>query len=541
MPFHRPTTTRARGGRRTATTIAAVAMLVMVPVACSSDAKSAASTSTTRPRTTTTSTSTTIPPTTTTRPDPTPAIAWKDCGSGFECGTLTVPVDYSAPDTATLDLAVSRLPARDPGHRIGSLVMNFGGPGDPGAETLHDFASTMPAAIRQRFDLVSFDPRGTGTSKPIDCVDDATMDKVVAQDPTPDTDAELPTYYKGDLDGIDMVAACIAKNGDWLAHVGTRNVARDVNQLRRALGEEKLTYLGFSYGTVIGAVYAQQFPSNVRALVLDGAVNLSATRLDEATANAVGFEHALKTFLDDCASRPSCAFRSGGDPRAALDRLRDRFERGLTLPASYRYRGGATREGRVGVGGFYLGILAGLYDQSSWPTLARALSDATKDDGHLLLAFADAYTGRAVDGHFDNRSEAISMINCADDPTPTESEDAFAADLHTFARAYPFWGRWIAAAPLGCDVRLPRPTAAEVLGDVRTTGAPPVLVVGTTDDPVTPFAGAQDMATRLGGSVLLTARGTQHAAYAKGNACVDDAVDAYLIDLTLPAPGTVCG
>lgn len=451
-----------------------------------------------------------------------------------------MPVDYEHPAGTTLDLAVIRHVAQTPDQRIGSLVVNFGGPGDPGTETLPEFLSSFPAEIRDRFDIVSFDPRGTGSSRPVDCVDDATTDKLVAQDPTPDTDAELHDYYRGDVDGIDLVAACVERNGSWLADVGTRNVARDMNQLRRALGDEKLTYVGFSYGTAIGAVFAEMFPADIRALVLDGAVNLSASPAQELAANAVGFESALDTFLADCSARTSCPLRRDGNPRTALERLRDRFEAGIRINGSYRYPDGPDRIGKVGVGEFYLAVLAALYQRSSWPDLAEALADASRGDGHVLLALADLYTGRGADGHFDNREEAISIINCDDRPDPLVSESDFDANFRTFSVKYPFWGRWLASTPLGCDPRLPRPAPGEALGDVRAPDAPPVLVVGTTGDPATPYAGAQDMVTRLAGSVLLTATNTQHGAYARDNACINTAVDRYLVDLVLPAAGTVC-
>ena len=302
-------------------------------------------------------------------------LAWSGCGGGVECATLAVPVDYRDPSGPGLDVALARIPARDPGHRIGSLVVNYGGPGDPGTQTLRLAGSSVPAAVRDRFDLVSFDPRGTGASKPIDCVDDATADRLFAEDPTPDTPADLPGFYAGTNSSVDVTAVCIQKYGMWLAQVGTRNVARDLERIRAALGDKRLTFLGYSYGTVLGAVYAELYPRHVRAMVLDSAVDLSNTAQNEELGNAEGFEAALDSFLADCAANDGCAFNSRGDPKAALERLRDQFEGGLTL---------RTSDGRrAGQAAFYLAMIAALYDeQNGWPALASALRSAAAGRRH---------------------------------------------------------------------------------------------------------------------------------------------------------------
>src|SRR5581483_3151622 len=279
------------------------------------------------------------------------SLSWKRCGGGFQCSTVRVPVDYSKPKGDRVGLALIRMPAGDPSRRIGSLVINFGGPGDPGTETLRNGGlTTLPREIRDRFDIVSFDTRGTGSSRPIDCVDDTTFDKLWAEDPTPDSPADLRGFYDGSAFSVDLVRQCLKRQGAWLADVGTRNVARDLDRIRAALGEAKLTYLGYSYGTVLGAVYAQEFPKRIRAFVLDSAVDLSSSFSEQQQRNAAGFEHALDEFLADCAARPGCSFHSDGDPRRALDDLRNQFENGLVLP---------TRDGRrVGVSEFYVAILA---------------------------------------------------------------------------------------------------------------------------------------------------------------------------------------
>ena len=305
--------------------------------------------------------------------------AWKSCGKRLQCATLQVPVDYAQPDGEQVGIAVTRRRATEPGRRLGSLVLNFGGPGDAGATTLSSFAGQVPTAIRARYDLVSFDPRGVGESRPVKCVDAPTADRLNVVDPTPNSAAELPAYYDGTHEPVDLVAECVAKNGQWLAQVGTRNVARDMDRLRTTLGDEKLTYVGFSYGTVIGAVYAQMFPDQVGRLVLDSPVDLSATALDELRANAAGFEDALDEFLADCAKKSTCPFRNGGDPSGALTTLKARFEQGLTLKTTNPITGKKS-DRKAGVAAFYTALISALYDkQYGWPTLAEALAEAPEE------------------------------------------------------------------------------------------------------------------------------------------------------------------
>jgi pimeloyl-ACP methyl ester carboxylesterase len=468
--------------------------------------------------------------------DPTPVASarrWRACSKGFECASLPVPVDHAAPDGETVDVALIRAPARVESRRIGTLVVNFGGPGDAGTETLPLAIATIPAVIRDRFDIVSFDPRGTGSTRPIDCIDDRTTDLLVTEDPTPDDASELDRFYTGTNSAVDVDASCIDRYGAWLGAVGTRNVARDVDRIRAALGERRLTFLGYSYGTVLGAVYAQEFPTRVRTMVLDGAVDLSASPEAEQRANAAGFEHALDEFLGWCADRRSCPFYSDGDPRGALESLRNRFETGVTVPAGDGRRAGA--------GTFYLGLLVALYDKTSgWPALAVGLQRATSGDGTVLQILADTFLGRDGDGHYNSLQEAIGVIRCADAPAPTPAFPEFRATFEAFVRDFPFLGAVIAGTPAGCDPRLPVPEADAVLGDVRATGVAPILIIGTTNDPATPYDGALDLQQRLAGSRILTVDATQHGAYGRGIRCIDDAVDRYLLTRRLPREGIRC-
>jgi pimeloyl-ACP methyl ester carboxylesterase len=475
-------------------------------------------------------------------PRDTGAVRWRECGHGVECGRVSAPVDYAHPEAGAVAIAVARVPATDREHRRGSLFVNFGGPGDPGTASLRDFALTVPREVRRRYDLVSFDPRGTGRSRPIDCLSDRQADRLFAIDPTPDTTAALRASYAGRYGSIDYVQACIDRYGTWLARVGSRNVARDLDRLRAAVGDDRLEYLGFSYGSVIGSVYAQQFPNRVGRMVLDSPVDMSDQSEQDIDESTASFEHALDAFLAQCARDHECAFHSGGHPRAALRVLQQRFERGLELRVTGE---GADGDGHgrartAGVAAFYTGVLSALYDrQYGWPELAGALDDARNGDGTALLALADLYNGRAPDGSYDNIGESGPVISCADWPDPRERYDDFVAEYRRARSEYPFLGAFVNDLPAGCDPRLPAPTEAEVVGDVEARGIPPVLVVGTTGDPATPYAGAVDLRARLQGSTLLTFEGTQHTAYGTSD-CVDFYVDRYLLRGTLPPAGKRC-
>jgi len=458
------------------------------------------------------------------------SIHWKTCGRQ-QCATLAVPVDYSRLSGPTVRLALGRVRATGGAPHLGSLVVNFGGPGEPGATDLDSFAQDLPKEIRARYDVVGFDPRGTGSSRPVRCYDDATADAVENVDPTPDGDADLRAFYDGTNEPLDEVAACVARNGSWLGELGSRNVARDMDRLRAALGERTLTYLGYSYGTVIGAVYAQMFPTRVGHLVLDSPVNLSATEADELRMDGAGFEHALDAFLADCAARRACEFHAR-DTRAAFVALQRRFEHGLTLAT-------ATSR-RAGVAAFYTAVFASLYDRATgWEDLATALADAEHGDGRYLQALADAYDGRHPNGHYDNVDQVLFVIRCDDRFDPLQSFDDFVAQYHQAVADHPLLGAAIGSTVVGCDPRLPAPPASEQLGDVRVTGTAPILIVGTTNDPATAYSGAIDLAGRISGSRLLTFDSTEHTAYTK-NPCIDAAVDAYLIRRVLPPPGTRC-
>jgi pimeloyl-ACP methyl ester carboxylesterase len=484
-----------------------------------------------KPSSSTTTTTTTWPP----LPAFDTALAWSDCGDGFQCGTLTVPVDWAKPTGETMGIALTRLPATVPDQRVGSLVVNYGGPGESGVDLLRQTYGRLPQTVRDRFDLVSFDPRGTGASRPIDCVDDAFLDQTTTLPAIVTTPQQLDALHESNA---QFAAGCVQRMGAYAGQVGTRNVARDLEAIRIALGDPKLTYLGYSYGTVVGTTYAQMFPATVGRLVLDGPPDYWISARDYAYRQARGFMEALSGFLDWCQAS-HCSLAASGVPRDVLNQLIAKVDQ-QPMPASY-VSNGVTRDGQLTSSTLENGVISLLYDRSrGWPLLADALSQAVNTGrAPALLSYSDQYLGRAPDGHWDPLVEANAVIVCVDRPlksTPTAASEL--ADVATFQSQLPPWGGSFATA--SC-VGMPKPAKGDVLGDVSVRGTGPILVIGTTNDPATPYVGAQALTTRIQDSDLLTFDSTEHTAFGRGvSTCIDEAVVAYLVDGTMPPPGTHC-
>ncbi|HEY7104940.1 MAG TPA: alpha/beta hydrolase [Acidimicrobiia bacterium] len=464
------------------------------------------------------------------------AIDWSDCGADWECGTLTVPVDWTAPTADTVPLALVRHRATSPGARVGTLVVNPGGPGDPGTSRLRAAYQRLPDVVKQRFDLVSWDPRGTGASRPVDCVDDQFLDLSALLPAVPDDAARLAAVRRYNR---AFARGCVQRSGAYAGQVGTRSSARDLEAIRIALGEPSLNFLGFSYGSVLGATYAQMFPQYVRTMVLDGPPDVWLPSLEYARNQAAGFMNALNTFLDWCARDTSCALRDAGDPRDAFGALLGEL---TTSPMAGSYVANGQRvTGGLTPSLFETAVLSMLYDESrGWPILGRALRAAAVDhDPGALLQLADSYLVRNPDGTWDPLVEANAVISCVDRPDPKPRSAARElADVVQFQSQLPPWGgSWAVSSCAG----MPEPARGDKLGDVRVAGTPPIVVIGTTHDPATPYPGAMAMVTRIAGSTLLTFDSTEHTAYGtQRSACIDDAVDAYFVDGTVPAPGTTC-
>ncbi|HET7311059.1 MAG TPA: alpha/beta hydrolase [Mycobacteriales bacterium] len=450
-------------------------------------------------------------------------LDWSGCGSGFSCAKLLVPVDYSQPDGATMRVAVVRKPAS--GTREGALIINPGGPGASGIAYARGSASTF-SAVTTHFDLVSFDPRGVGQSRPIRCVTSAQLDAFIHVDPTPDNAREHAALVDASR---NFAADCFARNHDYLSHVGTIDAARDMDVLRAALGDAKLTYYGASYGTYLGAKYAQLFPHRIRAMVLDGALDPSQPTVAENRVQAVGFETDLRDFLAHCANSGSCSL--GSTPAAAEKGLDDLSARIDQHPLAVGSRS-------LGPGEFFEGLALGLYSPTYWAPLEAALRQAQSGSGAYLLQFSDALTDRNADGSYDNLVESNLAINCIDRPSP-RNVGAFDAAARSFAKASPHFGTAIAYGSLPCAFWHVPPV--EQAHAVAAPGAPPIVVIGTTRDPATPYVWAQALAHQLSSGVLVTYNGDGHTAYARGNSCISTAVDRYLNDAVAPRDGLRCG
>lgn len=449
---------------------------------------------------------------------------WEGCDEqvGFECATIEVPLDHADPDGPTIPIALIRQPARgDADERIGSVVFNPGGPGGSGLEFLSLAALLIPGEVADRFDLVSFDPRGVGASAHVDC--DLVLDDGVALVP----DDDRAAWDAARSVTLEELSTCSSEPPGTATRVGTNAAARDLDLIRAAIGDDRLTYVGFSYGTRLGATYAELFPEHVRALVLDGAVAPSTDSELLGSAQADGFDAALMAFAERCDADADCPLRAGGGALAAIDRVRAAVRAAGTLPTDEPDRS-------LTPGELDLGILSALYSQSAWPFLALAVDEADAGDGTLFQVLADLYLGRELDGSYTNQVEAGSFVNCADDPARPDADRLWeAADAAADRSAY--FGELLRAS-FGCD-GLPDVVDPLIIGPA--VGAPPILVIGTTGDPATPYEWAVELTELLDSGVLYTVEGEGHTAYTSID-CVEPVVNDYLIDLVVPAPGGSC-
>lgn len=454
------------------------------------------------------------------------ALAWGPCADAYkgryQCATLTVPLDHTGAVPGTISIALIKTPATDSKHRIGSLLVNPGGPGASALEDWDFLSGQVDAALHKRFDVIGFDPRGVGRSTAIDCLSDAEVDAFTSADLDPTTPAETTS-----LESISKQLAdtCAAKQGTLLRFVGTTDAAKDMDDIRAALGDQKLTYLGFSYGTLLGATYAQEFPTHVRALVLDGALDPSLGAVAGVDEQSKGFEAQLDAFLANCASSPSCPWHISGNGQADLKRLLVSIEQSPLPTDSSR---------TLTVGNAFYGIGVALYSRQSWPTLQQALAQAASGDGSGLLSLADNYTERAPDGSYSGTIEANLAINCRDYAWPRTPAAFFAAAKASAADA-PLFGPSNLDETLPCAFWPADASGTGAPGPLTAAGAPPILVVATTGDPATPYSDGVSLAKQLSSGVLLTNVGQQHTAYGY-SACVRKYADAYLINLANPGP-----
>ena len=466
-------------------------------------------------------------------------LDWKDCptpsaaegggdapsplpkGGTWQCATMKAPLDWDKPKGDTIGLALVRAKSSGPkDQRIGSLVFNFGGPGGSGVTTLPAFGSEY-TKLRTRYDLVSFDPRGVGRSDGVKCENDEQLDEYFQQDSTPDDAAET----KNLVDNVTQFnKACEKNSGKVLPHVATTDAARDMDLMRQVLGDDKLHYMGVSYGTQLGGVYAHLFPDKVGRLVLDAVVDPTAGSVGHSLNQTRGFQRALDNYLES----------TGQDPDRGTRRIAALLKRldAKPLPTS----GDRALNQSLAT----IGITVTLYSRSSWPALTRGLEAAEKGDGTALLALADAYNERSSAGHYSSQSHSQRAISCLDDkerPTPREAKER----LDSFREISPVFGEFMAWDTAGWCHDWPVP-GQYATPEVSAPGAAPILVVGNTGDPATPYEGARRMADELGKGVgvELTWKGEGHGAYGSGSSCVDSTVNGYLLEGRIPRDGKVC-
>ena len=459
-------------------------------------------------------------------------VDWKPCGdgTGHECATLEVPVDYAKPAGDRFSLAVRKAPATDASQRRGSLLINPGGPGGSGVQyaQLSEFA--FSPAVRAAYDIVGFDPRGIGQSSPVQCLTDDNMDQLFDVDPTPDSAAER-TELLSEADRI--TAECAQRGGERARHLSTTEVARDMDVMRVLVGDSKLNFFGGSYGTFLGAIYADTFPTKVGRMVLDSAMSPNQTDQQEMSYDIQGFESSIDAFIDWCVARPDCAL--GSDKAAARGKiiaLLDAVERdGLTT----------SKPGleRIGEGWVGFAIFMCLYSSQSWPTLNKGLAQALTGKGDILLAKGMSVVERNAAGQYADTTylQAMLPVRCADWPRSPATPSLDAA--RDKARAdHPLWARMTGELYDNCRTWPTQGRAQK--GGTLAAGAAPILVIGNERDPATPIGGTKQLAKDLASGVLLTSDHDGHGTYFAGSTCVDTAVDGYLIKGTVPANGEAC-
>ncbi|MGK5694078.1 alpha/beta hydrolase [Streptomyces sp. URMC 128] len=461
--------------------------------------------------------------------------AWHDCGvPGFECATIKAPLDYAEPTAGDVRLAVTRKKATGPGKRLGSLLVNPGGPGGSAIGYVQAYAGIgYPAEVRARYDMVAVDPRGVARSEPVECLDGPGMDTYTQTDSTPDDAKEtdgLVTAYRTFAEG------CGADAPRLLRHVSTVEAARDMDIVRAALGDEKLNYVGASYGTFLGATYAGLFPDRSGRLVLDGAMDpsLSARRLNlEQTA---GFETAFRSFAKDCVRQTDCPLGGAGtSPEQVGENLKAFFEKLDARPAATGDPDGRRLTESLAT----TGVIAAMYDEGSWQQLREALTSAMEEnDGAGLLVLSDGYYEREADGGYSNLMFANAAVNCLDLPPAFDTPDEVRGALTEFEKASPVFGEGLAWAALNCAYWPVHATGEP--HRIEAKGAAPIVVVGTTRDPATPYRWARALAGQLSSARLLTYEGDGHTAYGRGSSCIDRTINAYLLRGTPPTDGKRC-
>ncbi|MGA8850556.1 MAG: alpha/beta hydrolase [Aeromicrobium sp.] len=453
-------------------------------------------------------------------------LTWQDCGPA-QCTKVTVPIDYADPSAETLTLAVRLYPA-EKGSAARSIFVNPGGPGGSAIDYAASMSRQFGSTVTDMYDVVGVDPRGVGESTPLECLSDRQFDAFTETDPDPDDPGEVTALRQS---VSDLGEACQQQSGALAAHVSTEEAARDMDVVRALLGRTTFDWFGASYGTQLGATYANLFPQRVGRMVLDGAVDPLESSIEASLGQATGFQRAFDAYAEACIAQGDCPLGSSViEARQAATDLLDRLDSQPLKTTGDR----VLTEGQA----FY-GLALPLYDEQSWPVLTQALTQALEaSDGTVLLALSDAYFSRQSDGRYaDNIGQVIYAVTCLDSADAPDIDTVRAA-LPDFVQASPVFGRALGWGAFGCTDWPIKPTTPQ--GAVPAKGAAPIVVIGTTRDPATPYESAVELADQLESGVLLTREGDGHTAYSSGNQCITQAVDAYLVKGTVPKDGTIC-
>ena len=455
-------------------------------------------------------------------------LDWSTCYENFDCTELAVPIDYAKIATGTFHISVLRYKAQDPARRLGAIIVNPGGPGASGVDYAYNAEYIFDPDLTDRYDIVGFDPRGVSRSEPIICLNDAETDANYASDSKVDSDTE---FAQSIADSKAFLAKCDA-NTTHLTSYSTANAARDMDILRAALGEKKLNYMGKSYGTFMGALYAHLFPNNIGRVVLDGAVDPTVSNLDQTKNQAVSFDHALTAFIDDCATREDCPLPANKSD--AINALTSIWRAAATKPLQLH---NSKDKRQVTESLLVIGTASALYDSAEgWPQLRLAIKEAMAGYGDTYLELADNYTGREKDGTYrNNEFDAGAIIDCLDF-ADARSANQLREDSKEVIKAAPIFGPYIALSGLTCEF-LKKPAPVKVR---KTITNAPILIIGTTGDPATPYEWAQGLHKLLPKSELLTLVGDGHTGQGRGNGCIDNAVNAYYLRGEIPTADLRC-
>jgi pimeloyl-ACP methyl ester carboxylesterase len=451
------------------------------------------------------------------------AIDWQSCNQDFQCATLAVPIDYKNLSTGTFEIALLKYEART-SKKLGSLIVNPGGPGGSGVDYASAAEYIFSPAILDRYDIVGFDPRGVSRSAPIRCLSDKELDSNNNSDSKPDNEKEFQQIL---IDTKKYVEICKDKNKH-LASYSTANVARDMDILREAVGDTQLNYMGKSYGTYLGTLYAQFFPDKVGRVVLDGAVDPTISNFQQTLTQAIGFDRAFSSFARDCATRKNCSLPRGKD--AAITEMQKLFAQAAKNPLPAKSSKRTLSETMM-----VLGTASAMYDNGTgWPKLRKAIAQAQKGYGDEFLELADEYTGLQTDGSFaNNEFDSGAVIDCLDVDEP-RTVAQIKSDAKSFAEQAPLFGPYLAYGGLTCKYF----NESKEVTVAPTKTFNPIVVIGTTGDPATPYEWAQGLNKLLTNSVLVSLTGEGHTGQGQGNACIDNQIDDFYLTGKVPTTST---